>query len=115
MSKDFIEARDIKGINNEVQEQCFDIIRLNPSSNFTAERLSDLTGFSVRKVKYNVNLLIKRGLPIEEEHVVLKYPKGSSVYSNGYYYHEQFVGCHICGQTDDEAMKVCSICRPESL
>lgn len=67
---------------NKVQEQIYDIIYLNRPQSFTAEKLSIMTGFSVRRIKYNATKLIKKDIGFEEEMNC----NSGYCYSLGYYF-----------------------------
>ena len=65
----------------EVQAQIYDALRLN-KRNWTIENLVNLTGFTRRRIKYNLKLMRKNGLPVDE---AFKCNKGYC-YSLGWYF-----------------------------
>lgn len=69
---------------SNIQTDILNILILNKGESFTPDRLYNLTGYGIRRIKYNLTLLKNRDIGIEEESVCIQ--STGYCYSNGYYY-----------------------------
>lgn len=69
---------------NQVKKQCIEILKQNPKKLFTAIELDNYTGLGIKRIKYNLNQIVKMNIGIEEAHQTI----GNYHYSLGYYYDE---------------------------
>lgn len=62
-----------------------EILKNNPNKEFTSVKLSILTGFSIRRISYNMNQVCSMNIGFSESYKT----NGNFVYSLGYYYDEK--------------------------
>ena len=72
---------------NNVKHQLIEILKKTPKVEYTAEKLYILTKHSVRKIKYNLNQVVKMDIGVSESYKT----NGNYCYSLGYYYDKTLI------------------------